>query len=941
MKLLFPLLLILSSWSLLAQNVDYEARINRVYGSNCGNDPGFGTTEEHRWNGWLRDNVDLVESYTGCIQRNVNGATSMTGTFVTRNRYNTSATQLRTRIDAWEDDMGGNCTFDTGFNSDDCRANQSCFYGFFSPLEYQWTGRTETCGSGSYNLNTYLQYRYATIDLAAATEYTATTLSTGGNRPFWGSRGTWAAVGSDCATSGTIGNNQTSSFSTSVTCKRQVIFRWRVSSQANSDFLEVYVNGVRRNRISGTPGWATVTLNLDFGNNTVEWRYVKDGFGSTGDDRGFVDEIRFVDATNLNAGSITGNQTLCSGGNPANLASTASGESYSNTQNYQWQFSDNGSTWTNIGGATGLSYNPPSGLTQRRFYRRRLQDGCGFTGYSNTVTVTVNPLPNGNLTTVGAICAGNSANVTFLSTIGTAPFDIVYNGIVRNNINSGTNLSVSPVTTTTYTLSSVTDNNGCVRTTGLGAPATVTVNTNSTPPTIAPSGGKQCPNTSLTLTASGGVSGTGAAIEWFTGPNGTGSAVGSGSSITVAPTTTTTYYARRQGVCNTTGDDSEPVEIRDYIYAPVGATASLDYCTDNAGWHHFYNANDEIIFSVRGDLSGATINPIATIVNNGTYYQDAINVIGSCTNGYSPGEERFELPRSWNLNYVGTLNGSYDIRYYFPAAEKTTMETAAMNFISSNPTCNYSYKYATPNGFYWFKNLATTYTAPQFDQPTKLTGTTGAVNGRNYAEITGITSFSGGSGGIILSPDGSLPVELSSFKGWNNGATNTLQWTTESELNNNRFELERSADGQTFERIATIAGAGTTSETKSYLHEDAAPLMGINYYRLRQIDHDGTTDLSNLIAIEVTVEQGVQRFFPNPTTGQLVYQFNAERKETLTLVVHNVLGQLLDTWTHASHLGINNKVLDWSAYPSGTYHVSVYNAQGTLLHTQAIIKRMP
>ncbi|MFK7799938.1 MAG: T9SS type A sorting domain-containing protein, partial [Aureispira sp.] len=826
---------------------------------------------------------------------------------------------------------------------DDCRARRTCTFGFNNPLEYQFTSNSTVCDGGNgYNMHLFYRYRYATTNLANATEYATTALTTSGNRPFWGSLGSWGDVGADCATSGTIGNNQSSSFSTQVVCKSQVHFRWRVSSQVNSDFLEVYVNGVRRTRISGITGWATVTLPLAAGRNTVEWRYVKDGFGSVNEDRGFVDQISFTDATDvITAGSIVGNQVLCAGGNPTNLNTTAAGSAYSDVLNYQWQFSTNNVLWTNIGGATGLSYDPPAGLTQTRFYRRRLTDGCGFIGYTNTVTAAVNPLPNGNLTTTGAICAGSSANILFNSTAGTGPFDIQYSGNTLNNINNGTNIPVTPGATTTYSLTSITDNNGCVRTTGLGSSATVMVNTNSTTPTIAGVGGAVCPNSNLTLTASGGTAGTGSTIEWFTGPNGTGTPLGTGNSITVAPNSNATYYARRQGICNTTGDDSEQVTIREYIYTPLGVSIAANYCTDNAGWNHFYTTNDEIIFSLRGDLTGATANPVITINNNGTYYQTAVNVVGSCANGYSPGDELFELPRSWNVNFTGSTNGNYDIRYYFPPNEKTDLETAAANHIANNSTCNYSYTYPVPNGFYWFKNVNAAYVAPVFDQPTKLNGTTGNINGINYAEIMGITSFSGGAGGIRLSPDGSLPVELSSFKGWNNGSSNTLQWTTETELNNNRFELQRSADGRDFEKIATIAGSGTTTEFKRYLYEDRTPLLEVNYYRLRQVDHDGTATISNVIAIEVDAQQGEQRLFPNPTTGQLVYQFNAVQQEQLTLQVHNTLGQMLDSWTHDAQVGINNKVLDWTAYPAGTYHVTVHNQQGQVIYTQAIIKKMP
>ncbi|BDS12636.1 T9SS type A sorting domain-containing protein [Aureispira anguillae] len=939
MKQLLPLLLIcISSSPVLSQNIDYQSRITRFYGSNCGGEAG---NEEHTWKGWLSDNVNTSETYSGCITRDHNGAITHYGTWATRNRYNVTATQIRTRIDSWEDDNGGRCDYRTGtfINNDDCRANQTCTYNFTNPLEYQWTSANQTCGSSDYNMNTFYQYRYASTSIPNAVENSSQTFTTGGNRPFWGSRGSWSQIGGDCATSGTITNNQTSSFSTTVSCMSQVVFRWRVSSEANYDWLEVYVNGTRRARISGNLNWASRTINLDFGANTVEWRYVKDGSVSSFEDRGYVDEVRFVSATTLNQGAIAGNHTICSGGNPNLLTSTAAAQVYSTSPIYQWQYSNNNSTWSNISGANALTYDPPAGLSQTRYYRRRIQDGCGNTGYSNTLTVSTNPLPNGHLNSPSPICQGNSTNITFNATAGTGPWDIVYNGTTINNIATGTNIPVNPSSTTTYTLSSITDNNGCVRTVGLGAPATVTVNTNSSRPTIASVSSKQCPNSTVTLTASGGTAGTGSSIRWYSGANGTGSNLGTGSSINVSPTTATTYYARREGVCNTTNDDSEVIEVKDYAYTPTGFVTSSNYCTDNNNWHHFYNANDEIIFSMRGDLSGATSSPTISINNNGSFYQTTVGAAGSCTNGWSQGEELFELPRSWNVDFTGTLNPPYTIRYYFPASEKTALETAAANHITANAACNYTYKYSTPNGFYWFKNVGTSYAAPLYDQPTKLSGTTGTISGLHYSEITGITSFSGGSGGISLSPDAGLPVELTSFKGWNNQTTNVLQWITESELNNERFEIERSINPQDgFTTIATVNGAGNSTAPLTYLYEDATPMLGVNYYRLRQVDFDGTFTYSKIIAIEVEGLEGAQLFFPNPTQELVNYQFNSTTQETLTIHIVDILGKTLKEITYETNLGINTAKLDFESYSAGTYLVKVQNQEGELIATQQIIK---
>lgn len=934
------LTLIVCTQTIIAQNIDYRAWINQFYGSNCGSELG---NEEHTWKGYIRDNVNTAETYSGCITRDYNGAVYQYGTYASRTQNNVTATQITARIDAWEDDNGSRCTYSTGtfINNDDCRTMSTCNYNMTNPLEYTWTSATSTCGSGDYNMNVYRSYKYATTSIAAAVDNNALSFLSGGTRGFWGARGNWAYSGSDCAASGTITHNQMSSFSTTVSCISQVSFRWRVSSETNFDYLEVWVDGVRHSRISGNTSWALVNLNLGFGTHTIEWRYVKDGSVSSNLDRGFVDQITFTNANSLYAGLISGNQRICSGSVPASYTSTASPQVYSASGYYQWQYSTNNSTWYNIGGANGLSYTPTAGLTTRRYYRRRTQDFCGNIGYSNTITVNVDPLPYGVLAGITTICEGNSTNLTFNASTGSPPYNIVYNGNTLNNINSGHNIAVSPSVTTGYTLTYIRDNNGCIRTTGLNS-AQVIVNSNSTTPSIAAVSGKQCPNSNINLSASGGTAGTGSVIEWHSGPNGSGSFLGTGSSISISPQTTTTYYARRTGTCNTTSDDTETVDIRNYSYSPVGLSSSVGYCTDNLGWNHFYNSSDEIIVSVEGDLSGASSTPVAKITNNGSYYQATVGAVGACNSGLNPGEEFFELPRSWNIEFNGTLNPPYAVRYYFPASEQTTLINAANNHIATNPSCMYIYKYSVPNGFYWFKNIGTDYVAPTFDEPTHLVATNNSINGINYAEISGITSFSGGSGAIALSPDPSLPVEYLSFDGVNLGKENHLNWLTASETNNAFYEIEKMHENQIqFSKIGQVEAAGTVTSTQQYQFVDAQPTAGINYYRLKQVDQDGSYSYSSVIAIESNVVIGQATIFPNPTKGIVNYQYESTENDKFQISISNVLGKVLFTSNYTISKGINNIALDMTDYPSGMYHVRIIQQQNNTQTTHKVIKSEP
>lgn len=99
-----------------------------------------------------------------------------------------------------------------------------------------------------------------------------------------------------------------------------------------------------------------------------------------------------------------------------------------------------------------------------------------------------------------------------------------------------------------------------------------------------------------------------------------------------------------------------------------------------------------------------------------------------------------------------------------------------------------------------------------------------------------------------------LPVELLDFGAVQEGSQVRLAWTTGSEHDNDHFFVERSPDGRTFEPIAVVPGAGNGSKPIAYGAIDPWPLKGVSYYRLRQVDHNGTSDLSSTVAVSRAAE---------------------------------------------------------------------------------------
>lgn len=464
----------------------------------------------------------------------------------------------------------------------------------------------------------------------------------------------------------------------------------------------------------------------------------------------------------------------------------------------------------------------------------------------------------------------------------------------------------------------------------------------STAPTVAPVG-SICPNTTVTLTAGGGQASPGSNLQWYSGPNGTGTWLGTGGSISVTPSATTDYYVRREGGCNTTSDDVVNVQLKDFIYGLNGASSNT-YCTDNNGWHHFYNGS-EILLSVQGDLSGAPTGfPMITINDNGSYYQMTQNGTSPtlCAGGTSPGEERFEMARNWDVDFGGgTLNPPYNVRFYYRPAERVAIETAAANWLATYTACGYAYLYPNPLGFYWFKNTGANYTAPDYDG-LHLAGSPGmTANSINYTELTGINSFSGGSGGIRLVPNILLPVTWLYFTGENKNKENKvnhLSWGTKEELNALSFRVQRSKDGSNFTTIGEVAAVGQSSTTQHYQFADENPYEGVNYYRLEQLDDNGDVSYSSTIQLIVQGDDKAYLFYPNPTKDYLYYEYETEQVELIQVEVLNTFGQRLQQRDLNTQVGINTLPIDLSDYPAGTYWVRITHANSSDVHTTKVLK---
>jgi hypothetical protein len=125
-----------------------------------------------------------------------------------------------------------------------------------------------------------------------------------------------------------------------------------------------------------------------------------------------------------------------------------------------------------------------------------------------------------------------------------------------------------------------------------------------------------------------------------------------------------------------------------------------------------------------------------------------------------------------------------------------------------------------------------------------------------------------------------------------------LAWSTASEINNDRFLLFRTSDGIDFERVGVVSGAGNSSTVLHYTFLDHNPLKGVSYYKLTQVDFDGTEWSSELVAFN-NESSGAFRLFPNPTSDELTLTLN-EGYDRIEVRVYDLSGRLIDQFLFAS-----------------------------------------
>jgi type IX secretion system substrate protein len=174
-----------------------------------------------------------------------------------------------------------------------------------------------------------------------------------------------------------------------------------------------------------------------------------------------------------------------------------------------------------------------------------------------------------------------------------------------------------------------------------------------------------------------------------------------------------------------------------------------------------------------------------------------------------------------------------------------------------------------------------------------------------------------------------LPVTLINFTAQKQNNNTLLNWSTTSEVNFNHFEIERSADADNWTTIGTVAGHESSNIKQDYTFADQLPLNGINYYRLKLTDMNGTSIYSEVKLVEFNANQWSVSMYPNPVTNSGVVKIQSNQPLQM-IHVFDINGKLVlaENITATEVQGNASYTLNTNSLSQGMYFVQMANTNG-------------
>jgi len=430
------------------------------------------------------------------------------------------------------------------------------------------------------------------------------------------------------------------------------------------------------------------------------------------------------------------------------------------------------------------------------------------------------------------------------------------------------------------------------------------------PTSITQSSNPICSGGSTTLTANGAV-GT---VYWYI--NGCGvTQIGVGNSITVSPTTTTTYNARNfNGGLFSNGCVSTAVIVNPTPTVSVSSVTNT-ICS---------GSNTQLISSV-GNNGGSPVtyswspstgltnsnapSPFASPTTNQTYTLTVSS--NGCSNATST-----TITVNPSVGFVSTVSGNNTII-------AGTQETYS---ITPVPNANYQWAYTESVTAPLWNNIPNSNT-PSISFYWPQTTTDGSVR----ATVSNSSNCGTQVRFFNIITNGALPVELLSFDGTCNNNIISLEWKTATEHNSDYFEVVKSRDGENWSSLTTLESAGNSTQELTYNTKDGNAIDGNNYYKLIQYDIDGQfKEYGPINVLCSSSPKGYFSVFPNPNSGK--FQVVLNDKNLLgesEVIINDTKGSQIFNKIIDVKPGINTFLIEELKNSTGLYYIYIRNSSLT------------
>ncbi len=366
-------------------------------------------------------------------------------------------------------------------------------------------------------------------------------------------------------------------------------------------------------------------------------------------------------------------------------------------------------------------------------------------------------------------------------------------------------------------------------------------------------------------------------------------------------------------------------------------------------------------------LGSYTVCDNQYVLNTSLFVGNAVDLSASNYGCLSSGERQgqwwvFSPTASGDLGFTLSplANDDYDFAIWGPYASGSRVNTVCIP--NTAPIrCSYSSGANTlaATGSYNTGLASGTYSPPQFTSPTpgscasctENSGGDGWVSGMNVTAgqvyLLYISNFSQTGSAFNLTwtlqngaalSCGILPVEFLGLSADAQGSSVNLRWTTLSEHNSDYFSIERSSDGEHFIPVGAMDAAGDSQQRIDYSFTDVWPLLGADYYRLKQVDTDGAYEYTRVVVTFMGEKDDGPVLFPNPVETVLHASFNMSEDGDAIIQVIDASGRVMRD--HSAHLdhGMRTLDVDMTGLNAGPYELRISGSGKTPPASVSFIK---